>query len=236
MKLSIITATFNAAQDIPRLIESLRSQDDQDFEWVVSDGLSTDETLEIIGAVGDLNVNLISQPDFGVYDALNRGIKMSSGEYYLVVGADDYLFPCAVSEFKSALNTDIDIVTASVLVEKSMVQIRKMPAWLTGSFHYVNGHAVGTVFRKSLHEKYGFYSRRYPIAADKDFILRAVENGARVSIIDSVVGEFSLSGLSSKDTLGSLTETLRVNIDHGFNKYIQLCVFIARLFKNISKI
>ena len=68
-KISIITAVYNAENHIQDLIESLRQQGDSNFEWVVVDGLSTDNTLEILKKIDDLNVKIISEADFGIYDA-----------------------------------------------------------------------------------------------------------------------------------------------------------------------
>lgn len=70
-KLSVITATYNAIEYLPSLIECLRKQEDQDFEWVVADGASTDGTLELLESITDLNIVITSQEDFGIYDALN---------------------------------------------------------------------------------------------------------------------------------------------------------------------
>ncbi|MEN9258541.1 MAG: glycosyltransferase [Gloeomargarita sp. SRBZ-1_bins_9] len=96
--LSVVTATYNAAHDLPRLIASLAAQTDQDFEWVVADGVSTDGTLELLEQARQKLQRVVvdSRPDFGIYDALNRAVKLASGEYYLVVGADDMLFPEAI--------------------------------------------------------------------------------------------------------------------------------------------
>jgi glycosyltransferase involved in cell wall biosynthesis len=70
MQISIITATFNAASHLPDLVSCLRNQTYKNFEWVVADGGSTDDTLNILRTTKDLNVVLSSQPDFGIYDAL----------------------------------------------------------------------------------------------------------------------------------------------------------------------
>jgi len=89
--ISIITATYNAAAVLPRLVESLIAQTDQDFEWVVADGASTDGTLEILEQAKTRLKNVVvdSRPDFGIYDAMNRAIKLSKSSYYLIVGADN---------------------------------------------------------------------------------------------------------------------------------------------------
>lgn len=89
--LSVVTATYNAVQHLPNLIKSLRDQSDRDFEWVVMDGGSTDGTIELLKLVEDIKIVFKSQKDFGIHDALNRAVKVSSGTYYLVVGADDLL-------------------------------------------------------------------------------------------------------------------------------------------------
>jgi len=84
---TVITATYNAQNHLPMLIESLRKQSDKEFEWVVADGASDDGTLELLQSIDDLNIVISSQPDFGIYDALNRAIRDSSGKYYIVAGA-----------------------------------------------------------------------------------------------------------------------------------------------------
>ena len=91
--LSIITATLNSIEYLPKLIDSLRKQKDREFEWVVADGASTDGTLELLKSVTDLDILITSESDFGIYDALNRGIKVCSGDYYLVLGDDDFYIP-----------------------------------------------------------------------------------------------------------------------------------------------
>ena len=77
MKISIITATFNSARTIQKLINSLRSQSFKNFEWIVVDGESKDGTLEILHGITDLNLHICSRADFGVFDAINRGIRLS---------------------------------------------------------------------------------------------------------------------------------------------------------------
>ena len=78
VKLTVITATYNAEKYLPNLIKSLREQTCKDFEWIVADGSSTDRTLELLSEVKDLNLVVSSEPDFGIYDALNRAIKLAS--------------------------------------------------------------------------------------------------------------------------------------------------------------
>ena len=84
--ISVITVTFNAAALLPGLMDSLRTQTDRDFEWVVVDGASTDGTVALLNSSGDILSHWISEPDFGIYDAMNKALQMARGEYYLVMG------------------------------------------------------------------------------------------------------------------------------------------------------
>ena len=237
LKLSIITATWNAEIFLPRVIKSLEKQTDKDFEWIISDGASTDGTLEILKKVEGINIKVISQEDFGIYDALNRGIKNCNGEFYLVIGADDELYPNAVKDYKEAIEDDVDIVTAWIdTANGHNIKPNSGPKWLKSQFHYVSGHAVGSIYRTKLHEKFGYYSRKFPIAADQLFVGQVLKHGSKVKIIKKVVGKFSDEGLSGTDILGSLSEVFRINLILGENKFLQTILFILRLIKNFRRI
>jgi|LakMenEpi03Aug12_release.lakeMendotaPanAssembly.Ray.scaffolds.fasta_scaffold23590_5 glycosyltransferase involved in cell wall biosynthesis len=238
--ISIITATYNAAFFLPRLIDSLIKQTDQDFQWVVVDGGSTDESLNILQNAQDKlrNVLIVSRPDFGIYDALNRGVKLSESDYYVVLGADDQLLPHGVEALKEARGGgNYDLVTCKYLVADRISAIR-MPRWefLYSQFAHVTGHAVGLLIRKDLHRQVGYYSKKFPIAADQLFILLAIRNGATVHLSDAIVGRFGVDGVSHMDVVGTLSEIFRVNVYLGHNMYVQLLLLALRLFKHRSKV
>jgi len=236
MKLSIITATFNAIHHIPNLIESLRQQTNKNFEWVIADGGSTDGTLELIESVKDLPIKLIVGDDFGIYDALNKAIKLSSGDYYLVMGADDVLYEDAVKIYSSYLNDGYDILTANIHAGNGILMPTGKRPWLHGHSSYISGHAVGSVFRKSLHEKFGYYSKKYPIAADQFFVLSVAKAGGNIKSINEVVGRFFTGGVSGTDFLGSYSEYHRVQIHLGSSKFLQIGILIYRLIQNFKRL
>jgi glycosyltransferase len=236
LKISVITATYNAIDHLPNLVESLRNQSDKDFEWVVADGASTDGTLEYLQSITDLNLKVISQEDFGIYDALNRGVKASSGEFYVVTGADDILYPNAISTYKAAISDDVGIITANIDVGNFIAKPKEGMAWFYGMGAIVSGHSVGCCIRRSLHEKFGYYSRNFPICADQLFIGMVFKNQVPIKAVDIVVGVFELQGLSSIDVLGMLTEFYRIQVRLGLNKYIQSFLFMLRLVKNIKNV
>lgn len=232
-KISIITAAYNAESCIQNLIESLRTQHDKDFEWVVVDGASTDKTLEILNEVKDLNIKIISEPDFGIYDALNKGIKACSGEYYLVAGADDVFFENAVKDYKRAIEIDTDMVTANIKMNGKISKVDKKPSWLVGQFHWVTSHALGLLIKKKLHDQFGYYSKNFPIAADQLFIKKCCQNGVNVKYINNLVGEFGMSGVSSEDQIGTCTEFFRVQLLTERNKWLQVILFLLKLCKRL---
>lgn len=232
VRISVVTATYNAAEHLPKLIESLRSQTDKDFEWVVADGASSDGTLALLQSVADLNIVISSQPDFGIYDALNRAIKISSGEYYIVSGADDFFYSDAIANFRSSIiQSSADIIVANAMYGQQCMKVRKGPAWLYGHGALISAHTLATAFRKELHRVYGFYSRKYPIAADQLFVMQACKGGASRYERDFVAGEIGRGGVSSVDQAGNATEVFRVQLALGSSAAVQILLLILRLLK-----
>lgn len=235
MKISVITATYNAAKDLPTLIKSLRDQTDREFEWVIADGQSTDTTLALLAEINDLNIVVDSEPDFGIYDALNRGIKKSRSEFYLVLGADDYLYPDAIENFKKEVINKVDVIAARIKTSKGVLIPSRGKPWLRGQAAFVANHAVGTLFRKSLHDEFGYYSRKFPIAADQLFIKSIYRSSISVSEPNFVAGYFNNCGVSNTDVAGSITEFFRTQLLTEKYTSVQFVLCFLRLLKNIRK-
>ncbi len=229
--ISIVTATFNADNQLPGLIESLRAQTDRNFQWIVVDGASTDTTVDLLKASGDIVSTWISEPDFGIYDALNKAICMSTSEYYLVLGADDRLLPDAIAQFRNeALNSGADLVTASILLNGRVSGSKAGRSWWNGMFAYVSGHSVGTLIRRSLHDRFGYYSQRFPVAADMYFIKTAcMSPDIRVHPADFVAGEHGKAGVSSVDKAATFCDCFRVQLETERWKLPQIIIFIAKV-------
>ena len=188
--ISVVTATRNAAQHLPKLIASLRGQTDKDFEWVVADGESDDGTLELLRSVTDIRIVISSQPDSGIYDALNRAIGIASGEYYIVCGADDFFHSDAIANYREAiLRSHADIIVADYMYASERVSAKGGPSWIFGQSSFIAGHTLATAFRKDLHLSFGTYSGKYPIGADQLFVLTACKGGASRLHAGFVAGE-----------------------------------------------
>lgn len=201
--ISIITATYNAAEHLPGLIESVRQQTDKDFEWIVIDGGSQDGTVDIIKSACDVITDYISERDHGIYDALNKGIKRCKTDYYLVLGADDRLEPDAVKIYKTHTQKydNPDIIVAYVKTDNNtVVKPRKWLSFLYGPWCLFTSHSVGTLVRRSLHEEYGFYSYAYPIGADAEFLGKVMSRNKYVTM-PVIAGTYNTKGASSKNKI-----------------------------------
>ena len=238
--ISVITATYNEEAALPRLIASLEAQSDQDFEWVIADGGSTDNTLNILNdAQTKLQHVVVSvEKDSGIYDALNKAIAITSSDYYLVVGADDSLSPNAIAQYKKAcLGNNYDLITAKVIIGDKLTASKKPGwLWLYGAPAKISGHSVGLLIKKSLHDKFDFYSLKYQIYSDGYFMLKALKGGAKVKQVDFCAGQFSTTGISNRNQLISFTEQFRAQVHTGSNVLLQLALFCLRVIKSWSHV
>ena len=233
--ISIVTATYNCATELQNLSESLRSQSDRNFEWVVADGNSADGTLELLRSIDDIQVVITSQADFGIYDALNRAIRLASGTYYLVAGADDRFAKDAIANFRSAIERHrTDLVVANVEYGKHLFKIKRLPSWLVGEKAFIANHSLATAFRKDLHVRFGLYSKRFPIAADSFFVLQACKGGATRRESDFVAGSIGCAGVSYRDWAGASTELFRVQLLMGCALIPQVVLLLLRILKGAS--
>jgi glycosyltransferase involved in cell wall biosynthesis len=234
-KISIVTASYNCAMLLPQLIGSLRKQTDKNFQWVVADGASSDGTLELLQSVTDIDIIVSSQPDFGIYDALNRALKIAAGSYYIVAGADDCFYADAIANYRSAIEESAaDIVAARVMYGHHCFDIKSGPSWLFGDKSFIAQHSLGTAFRLDLHTKFGLYSRKFPVAADSLFILQACKGGATRCKAGFVAGSIGRNGVSYLDWAGSATELFRVQLIVGCALIPQVLLLLLRIIKGSS--
>jgi glycosyltransferase involved in cell wall biosynthesis len=238
IQLSVITATYNAEKYLPDLIKSLREQTCKDFEWVVADGASTDRTLELLSEIKDLNLVVSSQPDFGIYDALNRAIKLASGRYYVVIGADDQFYSKTIESILKDIDRhpQLDVLVGQVESNGKLIKIQYGKKYLYGARAFVASHSVGCVFRKSLHHQFGFYSNKYPIFADNYFIKTLFANEQlNYKYSSEIYGNFANTGTSSSYLLRTQCEFAHIQLTTEKNKYLQLIIVMLRIARALAR-
>lgn len=232
--ISVITPTYNAEKYLPRIIQSLRNQTNHDFEWIVTDGASTDNTLSLLSEVKDINLRVDSRSDFGIYDAMNRAIRMASTPYYLVLGADDILYSHTIQHVIDELlrHPDTDLLVGNVVCRGKLIKIQFGKKWLHGARAFVASHSVGCVFKKDIHSLLGYYSHNYSILADNYFIKNVFSNSAFKVIYDqNVFGEFDTNGISNNSGLLSQYQFGHIQIITEKYKFIQIILCFLRILK-----
>lgn len=199
VKISIITVVYNAAGTIERTIKSVIDQSYKNIEYIIIDGGSTDGTLDIIARYHSKLAYFVSEPDKGIYDAMNKGIKKASGDTIGLLNADDWYEPGALEviarEYK---NTSAHIIAGKTFLiskegEKILCEHRPLSKMWEGlmSFHQA------IFISKEAYSMYGLYDTQYKIVADHDLILRMYHGGCKVVMIDDVLVNFSSTGISS---------------------------------------
>lgn len=236
--LTIITATFNCREELAGLAISIQAQTDHDHTWLIVDGMSTDGTLQALPHDMKCRVVTISEPDFGIYDAINKGIRRIPSGHYIVVGADDRPTCDMVRRYKENLrHGNHDIVAAAVEEDGRVLLPGRGAPWRHGQNAFIAHHSLGAAISTSLHNRFGFYSQRFPIAADQFFIKTAIAGGASLLLCpDFVAGVYSRGGVSSTDYFGALCEFTRVQLETEKNRLGQLILFLLRVIRNFSRI
>jgi glycosyltransferase involved in cell wall biosynthesis len=179
-KVSIITVCFNSAKTIRDTIESVLSQDYPDIEYIVIDGGSSDETISIINEYSDRISAIVSERDRGIYDAMNKGIALATGDIVGMLNSDDvYASGHAVSELmKKMSDAKADSVFADLVIVDPL-DLGKALRYYDSSyftprkfrFGWMPAHPTFFV-KRSLYEKVGFYSLDYKISADYEMLIR----------------------------------------------------------------
>lgn len=203
IKISIVTVSLNAEQVIERCLQSVISQTYDHLEYVVIDGESTDRSLDLIQGFRDKIDYFISEPDRGLYHAMNKGIAAATGEFVYFLNTDDYFCDTqVVADVARAIerHPGADLVYGDILMSERGQWVRKPPLpVLTRETLCRKGFCHQALFarRSVLVETQGF-SEAYRIVADADWLARALSSGATSLYIERDIANISLEGLSSR--------------------------------------
>ena len=207
-KISVVTPTFNSESTIRRTVESVISQGFDEIEYIVIDACSTDSTIEKITQYKD-RVDLYSEPDNGIFDGMNKGVQLCTGEIIGIINSDDwYLSGSFQVAWDSFQNSNCDVLIGGVDVYQDDYAIGSV----SHSVKELETHMVshpGVFVRRRVYEEIGGYSLTYRVAADYDFLLRALRNGYKFSVTQKSLSAYSLGGYSDtpKARIISIFET-----------------------------
>lgn len=200
-KLSIIIATYNSEKSLGKALESVMTQTFQDWECVIVDGASKDNTLQIIEEYEkrDVRFRHVSEPDNGIYDAFNKGWRLAKGEWIHYLGSDDRIVEDGFARLFSQ-EVDADLVGGGVYLvrdgEKNKLQFT----------YRADGCHQAFVAKREVIEKLGGFDETYKIIADKDLLVRIVTSGYVVLNCEIPIAYFYVGGVSQK-----LSSLIKVN-------------------------
>ncbi|WP_081624481.1 glycosyltransferase family 2 protein [Thioalkalivibrio sp. AKL7] len=195
---SIITVVFNGEKHLEQTIQSVLCQSYQNIEYIVVDGGSSDGTVDIIERYADQIAYWVSEPDDGVYDAMNKGIRQANGKYVGLINSDDWYEKDAVETVVSTFEAnDSDVIYGDkrIIREDGSSRIyRPKSAALDSDFDLNYVHP--TIFvSKNIYEKRQ-YSSKYDVSADLEFLLALAAGGAKMVHVGSVIANMRTEGLS----------------------------------------
>jgi glycosyltransferase involved in cell wall biosynthesis len=199
LKLSVILPSYNCADSIGKAIESVLLQDFQDKELIIIDGKSTDDTVDVIRGYAQKHpcVRWVSELDKGVYDAMNKGVAMSSGEWVYFLGADDMFYDSGViSCVLSSVSAECQVIYGNVL--SARFQGKYDGKFYPEKMLRQNICHQAIFYRKDLFERFGGYSLRYKVLADYEFNLRWMLNPSVAhKYVDIIIAFYGSEGVSS---------------------------------------
>lgn len=242
MTITIITATYNAAQTIRDCIESVLSQTYDNIEYIIVDNRSTDGTLDIAKSYEEKISRIISEPDNGIFDALNKGIQVASGDYIGFLHADDFYTDENIIEnvanLLSKKKTDSLYGDLQYVGQKNTR--KTIRNWIAGEFTYkklLNGwmppHPTFFV-KRSCYRSYGLFNLNYKIAADYELMLRFLGKHKISTIyLNKVLIKMRTGGTSNKNLKNIIqksTEDLKALKENQLGSYYTL------VLKNLRKV
>lgn len=222
---SIITVTFNAASFIEQTIQSVIHQTYKNVEYIIVDGGSNDGTVDIIRQYEDHISKWVSEPDKGLYDAMNKGIRMATGQLIGIVNASDFFNPDTVSIMVDAArkNPDVGIFHGDInmLNEDGSFFKRKSPdPDLSQHYKGMKVYHPTMFVRKDVYQTLGVYDIQYRISADFDFILRCALANVKFHYIPEVISNFRVGGVSSVRQNAAMEECAHSLSNNGYSAEI----------------
>lgn len=236
---SIITPTLNNRNSLIKTINSIEKQNYKNFEYIVIDGGSTDGTLEVLKNE-KIITKWISEKDFGIYDAINKGINLSKGIYVNTINSgDEYFTENSLNIIKSYFDkNDVSFVFGAV--KKNKIYHKYEPNKMYWSFNFYPSHSGGFFIKRKIHNEIGLYNLKYKCSSDYDFFWRLIKTHKYIGLStkkDEIISIFESGGFSSKlSFFEHVVEETLIRINNKQNKILVLLIFFLRCVIHIKKI
>lgn len=247
MMFTIITACYNSEKTIKTTIESLLHQTITNFEYIIVDGDSKDNTVTIIKSYTSkfqekgIVLKWISEKDSGIYDAWNKGVSLASGDWVSFLGSDDYYVTNALENYYKAIdsnkNCEFDYVHSNVKLMNGEKIVKIITAkWSWKKFRrYMDFAHVGSFHNIKYFKKYGLFDSSYKIAGDYEFLLRA-KKSLKVLKVNELTAIMSVGGVSTSNVSTVYKEMYIAKIKTGgINTLVCLFDYAWAFIKHVIK-
>lgn len=216
---SVITVSFNAEKLIERTIQSVIAQDYKDIEYIVVDGNSTDGTKQIVEKYLSNISKFISEPDSGIYDAMNKGLRLATGDIIYFLNADDYFFDNSI--IQKVVEQFLDYPNIAVLHGMTIAinppyPVKPKTPFLRNviSVMTVGIHQQAIFSKKSVFDAVGNFDTSYQIAGDLDWFLRVYKGGLKIKPVEMVFAYYDYWGKSTRLEATRKKERERAVLSH----------------------
>lgn len=235
---SIITVVFNGEKTLQHTIDSVLSQSFTNFEYIIVDGGSTDNTLNLIKQNTHPSLRWISEPDSGIYDAFNKGIKMAKGKLIGIINSDDWYEPEAFSLIKNAYDSD-SISHVYYGLARFWNSDRRLIAVQGYTDLFLENGMIShpTCFvKKETYNSISTFDTSYKIAADYNLMLTLKKANCKFHFMEIVLANFCEGGISTINTYNVRKETLQVRYQHKLISYrsYKLGILLLWIRKNLK--
>lgn len=230
MKISIITVCFNAGDSLEDTLRSIISQTYSNKEIIIIDGGSTDKSIDIIKSYADSLAYYRSEPDKGIYDAMNKGAKQATGDYIIYMNAGDtFVNPNVLCEVSSRILKDSDIVYGdNIMVYKTKSIYHKAHFFSKYDINLPFNHQ--STFTKTEVLKLNPFEIHYKIAGDYHFFYNMFISGKSFQYIPIPIANYSMDGVSQQNIIKTFREVCQIqNRAANFRYYIQLSILKIKL-------
>ncbi len=240
--LTIITVVKNDEKNIEKTIRSIISQKNIKFEYLIIDGKSKDNTLQIINRYKKKIDKIVSNKDFGIYHAMNKGLELAKGDIIVFCNSGDFFYKDSLSKVIKLFNKyNYDFVFGTVLRNYTKAKILKYGFdfdRIKYNFDFATSHTTGFFLKKKVYKKIGNYNTKFKISADYDLYFRLYKKGLNGGFTKKNirVGNVASGGYSSKISyFEHLIEESKIRIHNKQNIYMVLLIFINSLIKHPLK-
>lgn len=235
-KISIVTVSYNSEKTIGQTIESLLNQSFKNFEYIIIDGKSKDRTLKIIESYSNefkkkkISYKYISESDNGIYDAMNKGINLATGDIIGIINSDDWYEKDALENIiQTYYKKEPDIIYGLLRI----IGENDKPEKIVGFYNTAGVGVHPTVFiKKDVYNKYGLFDLTYKLASDTELLMRLSKKNLKIEMIEKILSNFRNTGATAKQAYLSTKEANEIKFKY---KEISKKNKCFKDFKNLLK-